>query len=58
MDKDISRKVSIIAEAVTGLSYYKWSRIKTVIDKKYSSASARIKLEDAEELKNAIEVEF
>lgn len=58
MNEDISRRISIIAEAVTGLKYYEWSRIKTAIDRKYSSASAKVKLEDAEELKGAIEVEF
>lgn len=58
MNEDISRRISIIAEAVTGLKYYEWSRIKTAIDRKYSSASAKVKLEDAEELKDAIEVEF
>ncbi len=58
MNEDILIKISIIAEAVTGLRYYEWSRIKTAIDKKYSSASAKVKLEDTEELKSAIEVEF
>lgn len=58
MNEDISRRISIIAGAVTGLKYYEWSRIKTAIDRKYSSASAKVKLEDAEELKDAIEVEF
>ncbi len=58
MNEDIATKISIIAEAVTGLRYCEWSRIKTAIDKKYSSASAKVKLEDTEELKSAMEVEF
>lgn len=58
MDKDISRRVSIIAEAVAGLKYYEWSRIKTAIDKKFSSTSAKVVVEDVEELKKAIQMEF
>lgn len=58
MDKDMERRVSIIAEAVTGLKYSEWSRIKVAIDKKFSSESAKVKLEDAEEVKRAIQIEF
>lgn len=55
---EVEKRASIIAEAVTGLKYYEWSRIKIAIDKKFSSASAKVELEDAEELKRAIQAEF
>jgi len=48
----------MIAEAVTGLKYYEWSRIETAINKKFSSTSAKVVMEDAEELKKAIQIEF
>ena len=54
----MERRVMLIAEAVAGLKYSDWSRIKTAIDKMFSSASNRVKLEDAEELKVAIEIEL
>lgn len=58
MSEDMSRRISIIVEAVAGLKYYEWSRIKTAIDKKFSSTSANVVVEDVEELKKAIQVEF
>lgn len=48
----------MIAEAVAGLKYYEWSRIKVAIDKKFSSTSAKVTLENFDELKKAIEIEF
>lgn len=54
----IEKQADVIAEAVSGLRYCEWSRIKTAIDKKFSSASAKVKLEDAEELKRAIQAEL
>ena len=48
----------MIAEAVTGLKYYEWSRIEMAINKKFSSTSAKVVVEDAEELKKAIQIEF
>lgn len=58
MEKNIEKRASIIAEAVTGLTHSEWSRIKVAIDKKFSSASSKVKLEDTEELKRAIQIEF
>ena len=31
MDKDLEKRVTMIAEAVSGLKYYEWSRIKMAI---------------------------
>lgn len=58
MNNDIASRASVIADAVAGLKQYEWSRIKMAIDKKFSSESAKITLEDSEELKNAIQMEF
>lgn len=58
MENDIEKRASIIAEAVVGLTNSEWSRIKVAIDKKFSSASSKVKLEDTEELKRAIQLEF
>ncbi len=58
MNDEMERRIGLVAEAVTGLKYHEWSHIKTAIDKKFSSASAKVKLEDAEELKEAIKIEF
>ncbi len=56
--EDRERRIALIVEAVTGLKYYEWSRIKAVIDMKFSSTSSKVVLEDAEELKRAIQLEF
>lgn len=58
MKEDMEKRASMIAEAVAGLTNSEWSRIKVAIDKKFSSASAKVRLEDAEELKRAIRIEF
>lgn len=56
--EDRERRIAMIAEAVAGLKYYEWSRIKMAIDKKFSLTSARVVVEDVEELKKAIQIEF
>lgn len=56
--EDRERRITMIAEAVAGLKYYEWSRIKVAIDKKFSSTSAKVTLENVEELKKAIQIEF
>ena len=56
--EDRKRRIAMIAEAVTGLKYYEWSRIEMAINKKFSSTSAKVVVEDAEELKKAIQIEF
>lgn len=56
--EDKERRIAMIAEAVTGLKYHEWSRIEMVINKKFSSASSKVVMEDAEELKKAIQIEF
>lgn len=53
----MEKRIALVAEAVSGLKYYEWSRIRTAIDKKFSLASAKVTLEDAEELKMAIQME-
>ncbi len=55
---EAEQRIALIAEAVSGLKYYEWSRIKMAIDKKFSSASAKVVLGDAEELTKAIRTEF
>lgn len=55
---ELEERVCAIAEAVAGLKCHEWSRIKRAIDIKFSSASAKVALEDAEELKQAIRNEF
>ncbi len=56
--EDRERRIAMIAEAVAGLKYYEWSRIEMAINKKFSSTSAKVVVEDAEELKKAIQIEF
>lgn len=56
--EDKERRIAMIAEAVTGLKYYEWSRIKMAIDKKFSSTSAKVVMKDVEELKKAIQIEL
>ena len=56
--EDKERRIAMIAEAVAGLKYYEWSRIEMEINKKFSSASSKVVMEDAEELKKAIQIEF
>ena len=46
----LKEKIKIIAEAVVGLKHYEWARIRNTIDKKFSSASSRVELMNAEEL--------
>lgn len=54
----VEDKVKAIAELVAGLKFYEWSRIRTAIDKKFSSAANRVELSDAEEIAKAIQREF
>ena len=56
--EELTHRASAIAELVVGMKQYEWSRIKVAIDKKFSSASNRVELSNAEELKRAIELEF
>ena len=56
--EDKERRIAMIAEAVAGLKYYEWSRVKMASDKKFSSTSAKVVMEDVEELKKAIQIEF
>lgn len=58
MEKDIESKISMIAEAVTGLKYHEWLRINQAVEKKFSSAASKVELEDTEELERAIKIEF
>ena len=51
-------KFKAIAELMVGLKFYEWSRIRTAIDKKFSSAANRVELSDAEEVEKAIRLEF
>lgn len=58
MNYQTNERIFLIAKAVVGLKCHEWERIKVAIDKKFSSASAKVVLEDAEELANAIQIEF
>ena len=56
--EDREQRIAMIAEAVAGLKYYEWSRIKMAIVKKFSSTSARVVVGDIEDLMKAIKIEF
>ncbi len=58
MDNQMNKRIALIAKAVAGLKRHEWERIRVAIDKKFSSASAKVVLEDTEELANAIQIEF
>lgn len=55
---ETNERIKAISELVVGLKFYEWSRIRTAIDKKFSSAANRIELSDAEEIARAIQIEF
>lgn len=56
--KELYDRIRAMSGLVAGLKYYEWSRIRAAIDKKFSSASNRVELSDAEEIERAIQMEF
>ena len=55
----MEEKIKQIAEIVSELKYYEWNKIKTAIDKKYSSAQARVNIEaNTDEIVKAIKLEL
>ena len=47
-----------IAELAVGLKYYEWRKVAHVIERKFSSASNKVELTDAEEIKNSLKREL
>ena len=47
-------RIRAMSGLVAGLKYYEWSRIRAAIDKKFSSASNRVELSDAEEIERLL----
>ena len=55
MEKNMEKRVSMIAEAVEGLTRSEWSGIESAVNSLFASASSRVKLEDADTLKLEIQ---
>ena len=56
MDKE--ERIDMICRAVAGIEYAEWTRIRVAIDKKYSSKSSHVTVDDPEEFKRMIKVEL
>lgn len=50
-------KIKIIAENLTGLKRYEWSKLKIAIEKMYDSASCKLSLDDTESIHKNILLE-
>ena len=51
-------KLNAIINSLIGLKAYEWSRVKIAVERMYSSASAKIELGDAEEIRKNLELEL
>ena len=51
-------KIEKLAQLLSGLKAYEWSRVKVAVEKMYSSVSAKIELNDTEEIHKNLELEF
>lgn len=51
-------QIAILVEQFKGLKQYEWVRIKQQIDMIFSSKAAKVELDDLEELKRNLELEF
>ena len=51
-------EIKEIAEILSGLKYYEWSRLKMAIEQMYSSASCQLPLGDAESIQKSITFEM
>lgn len=51
-------KIKAIAEMLSGLKRYEWSRLKIAIERMYDSASCKLALEDAESIQKNIALEM
>lgn len=59
LGKETSKsKLMQIAELAVGLKYYEWRKVAHVIERKFSSASNKVELTDAEEIKNSLKREL
>lgn len=53
-----SERLKMIAEAVSGMTYSEWCRIRHAIEQKFSSETAKVTLESSEEIMRALERNF
>lgn len=53
-----NEKIAVIAEQIIGLKQFEWSQVKQVVDMYFSSKAAKVELDDLDELKQRLEVEF
>jgi len=51
-------KLQQIAEALEGLTYAEWSRIRVSVEKKYSPDMGKVQLADTEGLVRLMKLEF
>lgn len=51
-------KIRIIAENITGLKRYEWSKLKIAVEKMYDSASCKLSLDDTELIQKNISLEL
>lgn len=51
-------KIKIIAEILTGLKRYEWSRLKIAVERMYDSASCKLSLDDTESIHKNISLEM
>ena len=53
-----AKQLNEIANLLTGVKKYEWSRIKIAIDRMYDSASNKISLKDTEAIRRNIYIEM
>jgi len=51
-------KISRLVNILNGLNQSDWSRVKKIIDMSFSSKAAKVELDDSNELKRDLEIEF
>lgn len=57
-EKMSEEKIKTIAEMLSGLKRYEWSRLKIAIERMYDSASCKLSLGDAEYIQKNIALEM
>lgn len=57
-EQELKEKIEQIAGIVVGMKCYEWRQISHAIEQKFSQASSRTVLTDAQEIKRAIHVEL
>lgn len=56
--EELKKRAKTIAKAVEGMKRYEWLKIAHAIEKKYSSAAARVEAGSAEEIEKSISMEI